>query len=338
MHSHYIEHLLIFCIYFRNSAYGCTLKNLQKYSSIKYSDNKYDAANMINDSRFRNLEEIDTDFFEMNFGRKHIKMNLPTYIGHHILCLAKKTMLSFFYDYMCIFFKVKHLELIQMDTDSLYFCHTYKTIDELVRDDMKSTYDKLVYGSCFKKKICKDGEEKMVPDLDIEVKPALDHLDNDDPSLKGKVIFGDYYLCRGCCSDHFKLVDSRTIGQFKLEMEISASDGVMLCLNSKTYVAHSDLMNFTKLSSKGLSSRFLSDPVSIFKSVLEDQKSRGGVQKGFLFKSNKMRTYDLFRTSFSFFYIKRLVLPNSYQTKCLPITLKPYKRSDEVKELKFPKN
>ena len=292
---------------------------------------------MVNDVRFRHLEEIDENFYEFDFGRRHITMNLPTYIGHNILCLAKKTMLSFFYDFACRYFKINCMSLIQMDTDSLYFCHTFKTIDELVRDDMKSEYNRLVYGSCFKKKIIVDGQEKLVPDLDLEVKPGIDHLDNADSSLKGKVLFGDYYLCRGCCSDHSKLVDSRTIGQFKLEMEISASDGVMLCLNSKTYVANSDLMNFTKISSKGLSSRFLSDPVSIFKSVLEDRKSRGGVQKGFLFKSNKMRTYDLFRSSFSFFYIKRLVIANSYETKCLPITLKPYPRSDEVKELKYPK-
>ena len=311
------------------------IRNLMRYSSIKYTSDKYEAANMINSTRFKDMEEISPDMFEMNFGRKNIKMDLPNYIGHHILCLAKKTMLSFWYDFACKFFKIDHMSLIQMDTDSLYFCHTYNSIDDLVKDEMKSEYNRLVYGSCFKKKVTIDGQERMEANLDLEVRPGLDHLECSDPSLKDKIVFGDYYLCRQCCDSHKKLVDSRTIGQFKLEMEISAKDGIMLCLNSKTYVAHSNSMNFTKMSSKGLSSRFVSDPVSIFKSVLEDKKSRGGVQKGFLFKSNKMRTYDLFRSSFSYLYIKRLVLRDSYETKCLPITLKPYKRSDEVKELKY---
>ena len=223
-------------------------KKYSKYSQIRYSDSRYEAANYINDNRFRNLQEIDSNFFEINMGRQNISLNLPNNIGHHILCLAKMTMLSFYYDFCCIFFRVDHMSLIEMDTDSLFFCHTYKSIDELVRDNMKDEYNRLVYGSCFKKLV--NGKE--VPDLDLEVKPAIDYLNVQDESLKGRIVYGNYYLPRKCCRDHEKLVDSRTTEQFKLEMKISAQDGVMYCLNSKTYVAHSDEMNFTKLSSKSI--------------------------------------------------------------------------------------
>lgn len=317
----------------KNSAYGSLIKNLQRYTSLKYTDDKFAAANMVNQSNFKDLEQIDNNFFEINLGKNNINLNLPTYIGHNILCLAKRTMLSFYYDFCMVFFKPEKMALIQMDTDSLYFCHTCNSLDELVRSEMKSEYDELVYGSCFKKEVHDENEVKLKPNLNLEVKPALDAFDVDDENLKETTVFGNYYLPRKCCFEHEKLVDSRTCGQFKLEMEISASDGVMHCLNSKSYVAHSDLTNFTKLSSKGLSKKFINDPVTIFEAVLKDKKSRGGENRGFLYKQNQMRSYNMFREAFSYLYIKRICLPNSFETKCLPITLKPYKRSDEVEEL-----
>lgn len=321
----------------QNSAYGSMIRNLQAYTSLQYTDDRFKAANIVNKTTFRDLEEIDKDFFEINLGKDRIKLNLATYIGHHILCLAKRTMLSFYYDFCMIFFKSEHMALAQMDTDSLYFFHTFKSLDELVRPEMKQEYEKLVYGSCFQKKIYDGHEEKWVPDLNLEVKPALDKIDVNDVSLRETTVFGNYYLPRKCCLEHEKIVDSRTCGQFKLEMEISASDGVMHCLNSKSYVAHSEETNFTKLSSKGLSKRFISNPVEIFESVLKDEKPRGGENRGFLFKQNQMRSYNMFRQAFSFLYLKRLCLRDSFETKCLPITLKPYKRSDEVEELSFKK-
>jgi len=50
--------------------------------------------------------------------------------------LAKLRMLKFYYDCLDYFVDRRAFELIQMDTDSLYFALSHKTLEEAVRPEL----------------------------------------------------------------------------------------------------------------------------------------------------------------------------------------------------------
>ena len=305
---------------------------MMKYTSIKYTSSKYDAALMINDCRFKDLTSLDSNLWEVNLARRRLSINIPTYLGHHILCLSKRTLLAFYYDYINKYWDPTKYNLLQCDTDSLYLKLSEKNVDNLVRDDMKEKYFFHVYGSCFKiNKKDENGVSKLVPNLELEIKPSIDYLDVKDSSLIGKKVFGDYYLLRRCCPEHFKF-DSRTSSLFKEELSLDSDDGIMISLNSKCYICNSNDAGILKISCKGISDRFLKNPLDIYKAVLETRQSQPAENRGFLFKDRVMRTYNMFRSGFQFFYIKRQVHEDLCTTSCLDIVLTPYKRDDELDE------
>ena len=113
---------------------------MMKYTSLKYTSSKYDAALMINDSRFKDLTSLDSDLWEINLARRKLVINIPTYLGHHILCLSKRTLLAFYYDYINKYWDPTKYGLLQCDTDSLYLKLSEKNVDNLVRKEMKEKY------------------------------------------------------------------------------------------------------------------------------------------------------------------------------------------------------
>ena len=59
-----------------------------------------------------------------------------------------------------------------------------------------------------------------------------------------------------------------------------------------------------KLSSKGINKRTISDPLNVFKKVLNDRKSVKGVNHRFQLKNNSIFTYEQERNGFTYFYVK----------------------------------
>ena len=50
-------------------------------------------------------------------------------------------MLEFYYDFLDYYFNRKDLELLQMDTDSLYIAWSGENIDDLVKPEYKKKYN-----------------------------------------------------------------------------------------------------------------------------------------------------------------------------------------------------
>ena len=123
-----------------NSSYGSMLLNKMKHrNTIITSDIEKVLAHM-NNPRFRNLNELGNDVFELEMGKSSISLNQPTQIGFHILQLAKLRMLEFYYDFFDKYISRKHFELIEMDTDSLYFALSSRNMDSLVRPELLAEY------------------------------------------------------------------------------------------------------------------------------------------------------------------------------------------------------
>ena len=126
-----------------------------------------------------------------------------------------------------------------------------------------------------------------------------------------------HWFPRKCCQRHSKH-DSRTPGLFKLEYQ--GDEMVALC--SKTYIITQTPEAF-KMSCKGVNKRNISNPLSLYKSVLETQVGREKQNVGFGIKNNSVFTYTQRRLGFTYFYCKREVLEDGINTKPLDLVLIP---------------
>ena len=161
---------------------------------------------------------------------------------------------------------------------------------------------------------------------------------------------GERWFPRECCDKHINY-DKRVPGLFKTEYE--GDEMIGLC--SKTYVVSkfvpsksvsvrataARLLNKarklrtvrrrapplvsreSKFSSKGVTKRFVINPLAVFKGVLRTRRAASGRNKGFRVRNNGIFTYEQTRCGFSYFYCKRRVLDDGIRTVPLNITLCP---------------
>ena len=80
---------------FGNSAYGKTITNKEGFVNTSYA-NENDITKKINNPRFKALEELHKNNYEVTTSYKTITMDLPLQIGVAVYHLAKLRMLEFF--------------------------------------------------------------------------------------------------------------------------------------------------------------------------------------------------------------------------------------------------
>lgn len=173
-------YLLLFPFFLcRNSSYGVCLLNKQKFTQTKFIQGERNAALKINDPRFKALNVIDNDLYEVESGHKTIKMDLPIYLGFEILQNAKIRMLAFYYDFLSKFIHPSDMNCILSDTDSIYISLTGKTMKETVMPHKSEEFEKHLTGYCGSKR------------------------------------HPDAFLCRECCDEHI-FQDSKFPNLFKV--------------------------------------------------------------------------------------------------------------------------
>ena len=85
---------------------------------------------------------IEKNCWEIEKFKSKIKQNLPIHIGVAVYNLAKLKMLQFVYDFLYKYFDREKLQLIQMDTDSMYLALTEDNIEKILKPEMKEQYEK----------------------------------------------------------------------------------------------------------------------------------------------------------------------------------------------------
>lgn len=179
-----------------NSAYGKTVTNKFKHRDIKYCTDD-EASNLINESRFRTLNPIDDNLYEVELNKKSIKLDLPHHIGFFVYQYAKLRMLQFHYDFLDVFVDRANYQICESDTDSEYLALSASSLEEAVKPEKK-----------------RDFYEVWSQWLPAE---ACDFHHNDFVAAK----------CRGeswtptdpCCVDR-KKYDRRTPGLFKVSITL----------------------------------------------------------------------------------------------------------------------
>ena len=82
-----------------NSAYGKTVTNVDRHRDIKYSTEVGTSA-LISNKRFRQLDVVTADAYEVTSNKSVVKYTLPLHIGFFVYQYAKLRMLQFYHDFV----------------------------------------------------------------------------------------------------------------------------------------------------------------------------------------------------------------------------------------------
>ena len=271
-----------------NSAYGKTVTNVDRHRDIKYCT-EVGTSSHINNKRFRQLDVVTEDAYEVTSNKVRVTYDLPLHIGFFVYQYAKLRMLEFYYDFIDRYVDRSLFQYCEMDTDSAYIALAGDTIDDLVTSEHREHYfrnrSQWLPAEC-----CDDHEEEYVC---------------------ARIAGRSWTASESCCIAR-KAFDKRTPGLFKVEWRGNGFIG--LC--SKTYYCFgaSD-----KCTTKGLNKRQNTIDKDAFLSVLTNRRSGSGVNRGFRVRDSSVMTYIQERAALTYFYPKRKVLEDGLTTAPLDL-------------------
>ena len=82
-----------------NSAYGKTVTNVDKHRDVRYCT-EVGTSSCINNKRFRQLDVVAEDAYEVTSSKACLTYDLPLHIGFFVYQYAKLRMLEFYYDFV----------------------------------------------------------------------------------------------------------------------------------------------------------------------------------------------------------------------------------------------
>ena len=121
-----------------NSGYGKTITNVDRHRDVSYCTEKA-ASLMVNDKRFRQLDIVVDDAYEIEMNKKTVKYTLPVHVGFFVLQYAKMRMLQFYYDFINGYERPL-FQYCEMDTDSAYLALAGESVDALVTPALRDHY------------------------------------------------------------------------------------------------------------------------------------------------------------------------------------------------------
>ena len=124
-----------------NSGYGKLIEALERQTNVIYTKDEKVVDRALRSAYFSDLDEIG-EAYELESRKPRITIRRPFQIGIAVYQLAKLRMLEFYYDFLDRYIDRKDFELIQMDTDSNYLAISGKSLEDIVRPDMKAEFEK----------------------------------------------------------------------------------------------------------------------------------------------------------------------------------------------------
>ena len=82
-----------------NSAYGKTVTNIDRHRNVRYCT-EVGTSLLINNKRFRQLDVVTDDAYEVKASKARLTYDLPLHIGFFVYQYAKLRMLQFYYDFV----------------------------------------------------------------------------------------------------------------------------------------------------------------------------------------------------------------------------------------------
>ena len=271
-----------------HSGYGKTVTNVDRNRDVKYCTEISTSA-LINNKRFRQLDVVTEDAYEIEMNKSVVKYTLPLHIGFFVYQYAKLRMLQFYYAFVDRYVERPLFQYCDMDTDSAYIALAGESIDGLVRADRHAHY--------FRNR--------------SQWLPAECCDEHEDDYVSARIAGRPWTATESCCFAR-KAFDKRTPGLFKVEWR---GDGFIgLCRKTCYCFGATD-----KYNTKGLSKRHNDIDKDTFLTVLTNRRSGGGFNRGFRVHDSSVMTYIQERAALTYFYGKRKVLADGLSTAPLEV-------------------
>ena len=114
-----------------NSAYGKFIEAVERQNRTLYTRDEEEVDKHLRSAWFQDLEEIG-DAYKIELRKDKIVIKNPFQVGIVVYQLAKLRMLQFYYEFLDLYFDRQDFELIQMDTDSMYFAFSREKLEDAV--------------------------------------------------------------------------------------------------------------------------------------------------------------------------------------------------------------
>ena len=123
-----------------NSGYGKLIEALERQTNVIYTKDEKVVDRALRSAYFSDLDEIG-EAYELESRKARITIRRPFQVGIAVYQLAKLRMLEFYYDFLDRYLDRKDFELIQMDTDSNYLAISGKSLEEIVKPEMREEFE-----------------------------------------------------------------------------------------------------------------------------------------------------------------------------------------------------
>ena len=193
-----------------NSGYGKTVTNIDRHRDVKYCTEVGTSA-LINNKRFRQLDVVTDDAYEIELNKQVVKYTLPLHIGFFVYQYVKLRMLQLYYDFVDRYVERPLFQYCEMDTDSAYIALAGETIDDLITSEHREHYFRHI-SDWLPAECCDEHEDENV-----------------QARLAGRV----WTATESCCFAR-KAFDKRTPGLFKVEWR---GDGFVGLCSKRTTVS-----------------------------------------------------------------------------------------------------
>ena len=121
-----------------NSAYGRTGMNKNKFSKVRFCDEKqFNRAK--NNYFFTDAEEYN-GVYEVSSRARTVKQNMPIQVAFNVLDDAKLKMLQFYYDCVDKYIDRSDYQYMYMDTDSAYMALT-DSFEKLIKPELQKEFE-----------------------------------------------------------------------------------------------------------------------------------------------------------------------------------------------------
>lgn len=302
-----------------NAGYGHTLMRVDRHVNISVVDRRT-AMRAVSSPFFIDHRRINADAFELRMRKRCVSSDQPRQIGLMVYQLAKRELLSMYYDFIDRYIERSEFQLVLCDTDSIYLALSGPSLRACVRPELKPYFDRAAR-RWMPQYQCDHHFEERQKRRDMG-------FDDEDDELEQRAQAGTLECC-----EKVRRRERRTLGLWKVECEC---DGI-IAVAPKAYhcfdlgepaegevppdigLAPGKVLKGIKTSQKGVQKTNELTAADWYR-VLDSKTPRYIVNRGIKKDLDaQMKTYRQEKRGLSYLYTKRRVLRDGVSTRPLAV-------------------
>ena len=123
-----------------NSVYGKFIEAVERQNKTLYTRDEDEVDKHLRSAWFKDLEEIG-DAYKIELRKDKLTIARPFQVGIVVYQLAKLRMLQFYYEFLDYYLDRRDFELIQMDTDSMYFALSHDKFEDAIKPGYEAQFE-----------------------------------------------------------------------------------------------------------------------------------------------------------------------------------------------------